>query len=113
MAVEPCSALVQPLEGVSIPIRRRYTATLRLLAAATVFVVLPVVGGCSSRSESYELGYDKGHDKSFAEMMINQLNDSPGHVCADVYQLAKSDDDIRDKDDYVQGCLDGLKDALK
>ena len=82
-----------------------------LVAAAASIAVLTSVVGCAGKSESYEEGYRISGGREWATQML--MSQSPDVICNGMYELRKTQTDISDKDDFVRGCQDALKDAVK
>ncbi|GFG84329.1 protein kinase domain-containing protein [Mycolicibacter algericus] len=83
-----------------------------------VFVGLTVSPGLpSGHSDSYKTGYHDGSDPTFLDELINEGGMSPEKICRDsldARQDVKLGGDPKiDSGDYMQGCLDGIRDARR
>lgn len=71
----------------------------------------------SGRSDSYNIGYRDVSDPTFVTELIDEGGVSPEKLCRDNVDTRR---DVKvggnpniDPSDYVQGCLDGIRDARK
>ena len=74
-----------------------------------------LVSGCSSNSDSYNLGYEQGSSEAFSQVVFYGSS-SPQSQCSLMLRTAKEgtpndgiDWDSVDSGDFLRGCFDGYK----
>ena len=91
-----------------------------MTTAKNLFVVLLLallITGCSSNSDSYNLGYEQGSSEAFSQIVFYGSS-SPQSQCSTMLNFAKEgtpndgiDWENIDSGDYLKGCFDGYKSA--
>lgn len=71
----------------------------------------------SGHSDSYNIGYHDGSDPTFLDELINEGGMSTEKICRDSldarHDVKLGGDPKIDSGDYMQGCLDGIRDARR
>lgn len=76
-----------------------------------------LITGCSSNSDSYNLGYEQGSSQAFSQI-VSYDSSSPQSRCSTMLNFAKEgtpsdgiDWENIDSGDYLKECFDGYKAA--
>jgi hypothetical protein len=82
-----------------------------------VILIAIIVSGCSSNSDSFNLGYAQGSSEAFSQVVFYGSS-SPQSQCSLILRTAKEgtpndgiDWENVDSGDFLKGCFDGYKDA--
>lgn len=104
--------------GVAAAPKKKYLLTMTNTKNLLIAILTGLlIAGCSSNSDSYNLGYEQGSSEVFSQIVFYGSS-SPQSQCSTMLNLAKEgtpndgiDWENIDSGDYLKGCFDGYKAA--